>query len=113
MNVQGKLTLGENTADLGGLTIAYYAFQNEMKEHPEEMKDGFTPEQRFFISFAQAWRLNMRPEAVKSQIQNNPHSPAIFRVKGPTSDMEEFYTAFNIKPGDEMYRSDSTRVQIW
>ncbi len=113
VHVQGKFTLGENTADLGGLTIAYYAFQNEMKEHPEEVKDGFTPEQRFFISFAQAWRFNIRPEAVKSQIQNDPHSPTVFRANGPTSDMKEFYTAFNVKPGDNMYRSDSSRVVIW
>ncbi len=113
VHVQGKLTLGENTADLGGLTIAYYAFQNEMKEHPEEVKDGFTPEQRFFISFGQSWRYNKRPEAIKSQVQNDPHSPEVFRANGPTSDMKEFYSAFNVKPGDKMYRSDSTRVVIW
>lgn len=113
VHVQGKLTIGENTADLGGLTIAYYALQNEMKEHPEEVKDGFTPDQRFFISFAQIWRSNDRPEAIKSQIQNDPHSPSMFRANGPTSDFNEFYKAFNVKPGDGMYRPDSLRAVIW
>lgn len=113
VHVQGRLTIGENTADLGGLTIAYYALQNEMKEHPEGIKDGFTPEQRFFISFAQVWRSNERPEAVKSQIQNDPHSPSIFRANGPTSDFKEFYTAFNVKPGDGMYRDSASRAGIW
>jgi putative endopeptidase len=113
VHVQGKLTIGENTADLGGITIAYYALQNEMKEHPEGKKDGFTPEQRFFISFAQIWRSNDRPEAIKSQIQNDPHSPGTFRANGPTSDLKEFYTAFDVKPGDGMYRADSLRAIIW
>jgi len=113
VHVQGKLTIGENTADLGGITIAYYALQNEMKEHPEGIKDGFTPEQRFFISFAQIWRTNERPEAVKSQVQNDPHSPEIFRTNGPTSDLTEFYTAFNVKPGDAMYRDSNSRAVIW
>jgi putative endopeptidase len=113
VHIQGKLTIGENTADLGGLTIAYYALQNEMKERPEVVKEGFTPEQRFFISFAQIWRSNDRPEAVKSQVQNDPHSPEIFRANGPTSDLKEFYTAFGVKPGDAMYRNDSLRAVIW
>ncbi|HTA27283.1 MAG TPA: M13 family metallopeptidase [Bacteroidia bacterium] len=113
VHVQGALTIGENTADLGGITIAYYALQNEMKEHPEEVKDGFTPEQRFFISFAQVWRSNDRPESVKSQVQNDPHSPGQFRADGPPSDFKEFYTAFNVKPGDGMYRPDSLRAVIW
>ena len=113
VHVQGRLTIGENTADLGGLTIAYYALQNEMKEHPEEVKDGFTPEQRFFISFAQVWRSNDRPEAIKSQIQNDPHSPGIFRANGPTSDFKGFYTAFDVKQGDGMYRDSASRAVIW
>lgn len=113
VHVQGKLTIGENTADLGGLTIAYYALQNEMKEHPEKIKEGFTPDQRFFISFAQIWRSNDRPEAIKSQIQNDPHSPGMFRANGPTSDFVEFYKAFDVKPGDGMYRPDSLRAVIW
>ncbi len=113
VHVQGKLTIGENTADLGGITIAYYALQNEMKEHPEEMKDGFTPEQRFFISFATIWRSNDRPEGIKSQIQNDPHSPGMFRANGPTSDLSVFYSAFNIKPGDGMFRDSTSRAVIW
>jgi putative endopeptidase len=113
VHVQGKLTIGENTADLGGATIAYYALQNEMQEHPEPVKDGFTPEQRFFISFATIWRSNDRPEGIKSQIQNDPHSPSIFRANGPTSDLSVFYNAFNVKPGDGMYRDSTSRAVIW
>lgn len=113
VHVQGKLTIGENTADLGGLTIAYYAFQNEMKEHPEPMKDGFTPDQRFFISWEQVWRGNNRPQRIKLQVQTDPHSPNMFRAMGPPSDMKEFYIAFNVKPGDAMYRDSASRAVIW
>jgi putative endopeptidase len=113
VHVQGKLTIGENTADLGGLTIAYYALQNEMKEHPEPVKDGFTPEQRFFISFAQVWRGNNRPQRIRMQVQNDPHSPNMFRAMGPPSDMKEFYAAFGVKQGDGMYRDSASRAVIW
>jgi len=113
VHVQGELTIGENTADLGGLTIAYYALQNEMKEHPESVKDGFTPEQRLFISWEQVWRGNNRPQSIKLQVQNDPHSPNMFRAVGPPSDMKEFYEAFNVKQGDGMYRDSASRAVIW
>ncbi|HXP51768.1 MAG TPA: M13 family metallopeptidase [Bacteroidia bacterium] len=127
MNVKGELTIGENTADFGGITIAYTALQNDLKEHPEGIVDGFTPEQRFFIAWAQAWRENIRPSYQKQLITTNPHSPNIFRANGPLSNMTEFYKAFSvsgnknnpefkgfdIKPGDGMYRPDSTRASIW
>jgi len=113
VHVQGKLTIGENTADLGGLTIAYYALQNEMKKHPEPIKDGFTPEQRLFISWAQVWRGNNRPQKIKLQVQTDPHSPNMFRAQGPPSDMKEFYEAFNVKQGDGMYRDSASRAVIW
>jgi len=113
VHVQGELTIGENTADLGGLTIAYYALQNEMKEHPETVKDGFTPEQRLFISWEQVWRGNNRPQSIKLQVQNDPHSPNMFRASGPPSDMKEFYEAFNVKSGDGMYRDSASRAVIW
>ena len=113
VHVQGKLTIGENTADLGGLTIAYYALQNEMKKHPEPVKDGFTADQRFFISWEQAWRGNNRPQRIKLQVQTDPHSPNMFRAIGPPSDMKEFYEAFNVKPGDGMYRDSASRAVIW
>jgi len=113
MHVNGHLTLGENTADLGGLTIAYQALQRYMKEHPEPIKDGYTPEQRFFIAFAQVWRTELRPAFAKQQMENNPHSPGMFRANGPLSDMPSFYTAFNVKQGDGMYRDSTVRVSIW
>ncbi|MEO6883786.1 MAG: M13 family metallopeptidase [Bacteroidia bacterium] len=113
MHVNGALTLGENIADLGGLTISYHAFQKALQEHPEGTIDGFTPDQRFFISWAQGWRNNIRPEALKQQIKTNPHSPSKFRVNGPLSNMPEFYKAFDIKPGDALYRTDADRAEIW
>ncbi len=113
MHVKGDLTIGENTADLGGITIAYYALQKEMKKHPEPVKDGFTAEQRFFIAFAQVWRTELRPAFAKQQIENNPHSPGMFRANGPLSDLPQFYNAFDIKPGDAMYRDETIRAAIW
>ena len=127
MHVQGSLTIGENTADLGGLTIAYQALQNELKVHPEGIVDGFTPEQSFFIAWAQAWRQNIRPDYQKQLITTNPHSPNNFRANGPPSNMTEFYDAFkpvaNPKPGqfkgftitqgDGMYRDPASRAVIW
>ncbi|HXB11827.1 MAG TPA: M13 family metallopeptidase, partial [Bacteroidia bacterium] len=83
VHVKGKLTIGENTADLGGITIAYQAFENQLKAHPEGIIDGFTPEQRFFISFAQVWRQNARPAYIRQLVNTNPHSPPRFRVLGP------------------------------
>ncbi len=113
MHVKGDLTIGENTADLGGITIAYYALQKEMKRHPEPVKDGFTAEQRFFIAFAQVWRTELRPAFAKQQIENNPHSPGMFRANGPLSDLPQFYQAFDVKPTDAMYRDEAVRAAIW
>jgi len=111
--VNGHLTIGENTADLGGLTIAYYALQKQLQKYPEGVVEGFTPEQRFFISWAQGWRQNIRPAYVRQLVNVDPHSPARFRVVGPMSDLQEFYKAFNVKPGDGMYRPDDKRAVIW
>lgn len=115
LNVNGKLTLGENIADLGGLSIAFDAFKLFLKQNPSEniVKDGFTPEQRFFIGFAQLWKNNARPEAIRQLILTDTHSPGEFRVKGPLSNMPTFYNAFDVKEGDEMFINDSNRVDIW
>jgi putative endopeptidase len=113
-HVNGKLTLGENIADLGGLTIAYAAFQKSLAGKPRPAKiDGFTPEQRFFLSWAQVWRESSRPEAQRVQVNTNPHAPARWRVNGPLSNMPEFARAFSCSPGDPMVRADSIRAQIW
>ncbi len=114
LHVNGELTLGENIADLGGLTIAYYAYKHSLEGKPAPAKiDGFTGEQRFFLSWAQGWRNSMRPKSLVNMVKTNPHSPARFRVIGPLSNMQEFYDAFEVKPGDKMYRKPEERVQIW
>jgi putative endopeptidase len=114
MHVRGALTLGENIADLGGLTISYYAFKKSLEGKPSPEKiAGYTAEQRFFMSWAQGWRSNMRPEFLKNMVQTNPHSPGNFRANGPTSNMQEFYDAFGVKEGDKMYRKKEDRAEIW
>ena len=114
IHVKGQLTLGENIADLGGLTIAYYAYKKSLEGKPAPAKiDGFTGEQRFFIAWAQSWRVNMRPAYLKNMIQTNPHSPGNFRANAAPSNMQEFYDAFGVKPGDKMYRPKEERAEIW
>jgi putative endopeptidase len=114
LHINGKLTMGENIADLGGLKIAYLAFQKSLegKPRPPEI-DGYTPEQRFFLAFAQAWRRNTRPEAVRLMIATDPHSPPRFRVLGPLSNMPEFLKAFGCEGGSSIARPDALRVKIW
>jgi putative endopeptidase len=114
MHVNGELTLGENIADLGGLTISYYAFKKSLEGKPAPEKiDGFTAEQRFFLAWAQGWRGNMRPEFLKNLIQTNPHSPGNFRGNGPLTNLQEFYDAWGVKEGDKMYRPKAERAEIW
>ena len=112
-HVNGKLTLGENIADLGGLTIAYAALQKSLAGKPHDPIDGFTPEQRFFLSWAQVWRSIQRDEAARTQVNTDPHAPARWRVNGPLSNMPEFARAWGCKGGDPMVRADSQRAQIW
>lgn len=110
--VNGKLVLGESIADLGGLTISFAALQRAMagKPRPAEI-DGFSPEQRFFLGWAQVWRTNMRPEFARYMVQVDPHPPAKFRVNGPLSNMPEFTKAFGCKSGESMIRA--SQCQIW
>jgi putative endopeptidase len=117
-HVNGRLTLGENIGDLGGLTIAYAALEKALaakraKGEPIPNIDGFTPEQRFFLSWAQIWREIQRPEAARLQVTTDPHSPGKWRVNGPLSDMPEFRKAWGCKEGDPMVRPDSLRARIW
>jgi putative endopeptidase len=114
LHVNGKLTLGENIADLGGLALAYAALQKELAGKPAPGKiDGFTPEQRFFLAYARIWRRLDRPEALRTQVQTNPHSPGHWRVDGPLSNLEEFAKAFDCKEGDPMVRAQDQRARIW
>ncbi|HTE02398.1 MAG TPA: M13 family metallopeptidase [Mucilaginibacter sp.] len=113
LHVNGKLTQGENLADIGGLAIAYQAFKNTPQGKGDTKIDGFTPDQRFFLSFAQVWRVKTSDETMRMRINVDPHSPEIYRVNGPLSNMPAFYKAFNIKPGDKMYRADADLVKVW
>jgi putative endopeptidase len=111
LHVNGKLTLGENLADVVGVSVAYDALEKALAGKPKTMIDGFTPEQRFFLAYAQARRGNSRDEALRLQIATDPHSPGQFRVNGPLSNMPQFARAFGCKEGDPMVRS--TMARIW
>jgi putative endopeptidase len=113
LHVNGKLTLGEDIADLGGLKIAYEALERSFSGKRPAAIDGFTPEQRFFLSWAQVWRTKARPEAERQQVLTDPHAPAHWRVNGPLANMPEFAKAFGCKGGELMVRPDSLRPQIW
>ncbi len=115
VHVNGKLTLGENIADLGGVAIAYDALQRALEKDPAKRKkiDGFTPEQRFFISFAQIWRTNIRDAEAARLVTVDPHSPGQFRAVGPLVNFPTFYEAFGIEAGDPMWRSPEQRAKIW
>ncbi len=113
LHVNGALTLGENIADLGGIAIAYGALQKALDGKPRAAIDGFTPEQRFFLAFAQVWRQNIRPQALKMRLRLDPHSPGQFRCNGPLSNLNEFMQAFGIKEGEPMMRPAAERVRIW
>ncbi len=113
MHVNGKLTLGENLADLGGLSIAYEAFKNTKQGQSNERIDGFTPDQRFFLNWSQVWRNNILPEAAAQRIVTDNHSPGVHRSNGPLTNIDAFYKAFDIKPGDKMYKAPEQRTRIW
>ncbi len=111
--IPGKLTLGENIADLGGLQVSWDAFRIAHAGKSDAPIDGLSPAQRFFLAFAQAWRTAQRPEALRLQVQSNVHAPAKWRVLGPVANLPEFATAFSCKSGDAMARDAKQRVVIW
>lgn len=113
MHVNGKLTLGENLADLGGLSIAYEAFKKTEQGKSDKKIDGFTPDQRFFINWAQVWRSNILPEAAAQRIRTDSHSPGMFRGNGPLMNIDAFYIAFDVKEGDKMFKPKEKRTHIW
>ncbi|MCX2494214.1 M13 family metallopeptidase [Pedobacter sp. PF22-3] len=112
-HVNGSLTLGENLADIGGLNIAYDAFKLTEQGKGDKKIDGFTPDQRFFLSFAQVWRIKTRDESMRVRLKTDPHSPEMFRVNGPVYNMEAFYKAFNIPTTAKMYVAPSNRLGVW
>ena len=112
-HINGRATLGENLADLGGILIGLDAFKQTETYKKGEKISGFTPLQRFFLGYALGWMYDMRHEEMASRIMTDVHSPAKFRVNGPFPNVPEFYEAFNVKPGNKMYLPDSARVRLW
>ncbi|NNJ89794.1 MAG: M13 family metallopeptidase, partial [Eudoraea sp.] len=113
LTINGEFTLGENIGDLGGLSIALKAYKMSLEDAEGPVMDGFTGEQRVFIGYAQAWRSKARDEALRVQINTDPHSPAKFRVNGIVRNVPEFYSAFNVKETDSLYLAPEERVKIW
>lgn len=113
LHANGKLTLGENTADHGGLNIAFQALQNAMKLHPLCNKDGFTPEQRFFLSYGLIWANNTREAMLRQLVKTDPHAPARWRVNGALPHIDSWYKAFNITSKDPLFIPKKDRVNIW
>jgi putative endopeptidase len=113
LHVNGRLTLGENIADLGGLAVAYNAMEKALAGKPRTKIDGFTPEQRFFLAYARIWRAMDRPETARTRVLTDPHSPAHWRVNGPLSNLKEFHDAWGCKDGDGMVRPADQRARIW
>ncbi|HRP55451.1 M13 family metallopeptidase [Agriterribacter sp.] len=113
VHINGQLTTGENMADFGGLAIAYDAFKMTRQGQDTTKIGGYTPDQRFFMSYVQAGRIKIADETARILINTNPHSPVYWRKMGPLMNFTPFYKAFNVQPGDKMYRPDSTRIHIW
>jgi putative endopeptidase len=113
IHVNGKLTIGENLADLGGLNVAYTAFKKTKEGKSNTKIDGFTPDQRFFMSWAQVWRSSQRPESAQQRILTDPHSPEQFRTNAPITNMDAWYNAFDIKPDNKLYKKPEDRIKIW
>jgi predicted metalloendopeptidase len=115
-HINGELTQGENIADIGGLKLAYAALQKALNKNPparEQKNDGLTPEQRFFLGWAQVWRANQREDDIRLRLNTDPHSPTHYRCNGPISNMPEFQQAFKIPDGSPMVRPADKRVNIW
>lgn len=113
MNVNGDLTMGENIADLAGLAMAYRAYQVSLRGKPAPVIDGYTGDQRFFIGWAQGWARKYRENELRKRLLTDPHSPSEYRTNAIVANLPEFYRAFDVKPGDKMYRAPADRVRIW
>jgi len=112
-HINGKATTGENIADLGGILVGLDAFKKTQTYKDGKLINGMTPLQRYFLGYALSWQFHVREESLRNRLLTDVHSPAKYRVNGPFVDVDDFYTAFNIKPGDKMYRPDSLRARIW
>jgi len=113
MKINGRQTMGENIGDLSGLAVALRAYHLSLNGKPAPVIGGFTGDQRFFLGYAQIWRFKSRDEALRNQLLTDPHSPGYYRAFVPLTNIDEFYAAFNLKPGDKLYRAPEDRVKIW
>jgi putative endopeptidase len=113
VHVNGELTLGENIADLGGLTLALAAYRQSLQGKPAPVLDGFTGDERVFLGWAQAWRGKVTDDYVRKQVVSDPHSPRQFRVIGPSRNVDAWYDAFQVKPDAKEYVAPDQRVRIW
>jgi predicted metalloendopeptidase len=113
LQLNGRLTLGENIGDLGGLAVANAAYHRSLHGAAAPVLDGVSGDQRFFLAWAQVWRQKQRDEDLRSQVTSNPHSPAKFRVNGVVRNVDAWYPAFNVQPGDKLYLPPDERVRIW
>lgn len=111
--LNGQLTLGENIADLSGMSIAYKAYRMSLGDSPGPVIDGHTASQRFFLGWSQIWRRKYREEEMVRRLLTDPHSPSAFRANGPVVNLDAFYEAFDVKPGDKLFRPKQERIQIW
>jgi len=112
-HINGKATTGENIADLGGILLGIEAFKKTAQYKENKIVDGLTPMQRFFLGYSLGWLGHMKEESLRNRLLTDVHAPGKYRVNGPFVNVDDFYTAFNIKPGNKMYRPDSLRVKIW
>ncbi|MFT3728763.1 MAG: M13 family metallopeptidase [Terricaulis sp.] len=113
IHINGRLTLGENIGDLGGLQVAYEAYKLSLKGQPAPVIDGMTADQRFFIGYGQSWMTKQRDEQLRNQLLSNEHAPAKYRVNGVVRNLDNWYSAFNVQPGDPLYLAPADRVLIW
>ena len=113
LHVNGKLTMGENIGDLSGVSIALKAYHASLGGKKAPVIDGLTGDQRFFLAFAQIWRAKYRDSQMRQQVLSNPHSPPHFRLDGSTRNVDAWYDAFDVKPGDKMYLPPDQRVRLW
>ena len=113
MHINAKLTMGENIGDLSGLAVAFRAYHIALHGKPAPVIAGFTGDQRFFMGFAQVWRFKERDQALRRQLLTDPHSPGMYRAFVPLTNIDAFYKAFHVQPGDSLYRPPEDRVKIW
>jgi putative endopeptidase len=113
LKVTGANTIGENIGDLGGLNMALRAYELALKGRAAPVLDGLTGEQRFFLSWAQVWRAKYRDGALRELVMSDVHSPSTFRINGPLPNIDAWYAAFDVQPGDRLYLKPEERVSIW